>query len=86
MKLVGKIIKDTNIVREAYMEDSNYENNFRDELENLLIKLCKKLEIPVPIWLQKNSKEFGAFRKTFFSNEQFVEDVGFDRFELRLER
>jgi hypothetical protein len=46
--------------------------------------LCAKLEIPVPLWLKKNTKELAIFRRTFFSSEQFMEKVWFDKFEIRL--
>lgn len=86
MKLIGKIIKETKIVKEAVVEKSDEETSFRDMLEDCFISVCSELDIPVPLWLKKNSKEFGAYRKTFFSNEQFLEKVDFDRFELRIEQ
>jgi hypothetical protein len=58
---------------------------FHEKLEKCLIDLCREIGIPVPIWLEKNTKEFAYFKKTFFTNEQFVEKVNFDRFEIRLE-
>ena len=67
----------------AEKKDENV--SFHDLLEDCFIGICGELDIPVPIWLKKNSKEFGAYRRTFFSNEQFLEEVNFDRFELRIE-
>lgn len=64
-------------------EDSSLQ--FRERLEKCLIDLCREIGIPVPIWLEKNTKEFAYFKKTFFTNEQFVEKVNFDKFEIRLE-
>lgn len=58
---------------------------FNDKLENCFIEVCSKLEIPVPLWLHKNTKEFARYRKTFFANEQFMEKVWFDKFEIRIE-
>jgi len=54
-------------------------------LEEGLISLCRELDIPVPLWLNKNTSEFARYRKTFFDRDQFIEDVKFDRFELRME-
>lgn len=85
MKLIGKIIKDTRIIKEAVSERNEDNADFRDMLEACFIEVCKELDIPVPLWLKKNSKEFGAYRRTFFSREQFLEQVDFDRFDLRIE-
>ena len=86
MKLIGKLIKETRTVNEAVIEKNDDNTNFRDLLEECFIKVCGELDIPVPLWLKKNSKEFGAYRKTFFLKEQFFEQVDFDRFELRIEQ
>lgn len=86
MKLIGKIIKDAKIIKEASAEKDGANTNFRDLLEECFISICGELDIPVPLWLKKNSKEFGAYRKTFFLREQFLEEVDFDRFELRIEQ
>lgn len=84
MKLLGKLIKDTKIIREAWMEKENTAS-FHDTLEECFVDLCRELEIPVPLWLRKNTAEFVRYRKTFFSSEHFIEKVFFDRFEIRIE-
>ncbi len=85
MRLYGKIIKDTRLIREALVDEDDDNLNYRDKLEKCFVNLCREIDIPVPLWIKKNTKEFGAFRRTFFSKEQFVEIVNFDRFEIRIE-
>ncbi|HEX2946871.1 MAG TPA: hypothetical protein VHT96_13035 [Clostridia bacterium] len=84
MVLNGKIIIEGRLVREASAEDDEREHSFRDKLEKCLIDLCAGMEIPVPLWLKKNTRELAIFRKTFFTPEQFVEKVWFDKFEIKL--
>lgn len=84
MTLSGKLLVEGKIVREDSSEDNETEHNFRDKLENCLIALCSALEIPVPLWLKKNTRELAVFRKTFFTPEQFIEKVWFDKFEILL--
>ncbi len=36
--------------------------------------------------MNKNTKELASFSKTFFSDEQFMEKVYFDRFEIEMKR
>lgn len=81
----GKIVQGANVIKEAVVENNDTSASYRDALEDCFIRVCKELEIPVPLWLKKNTKEFSAFRKTFFSNEQFAEKVKFDKFEIKLE-
>lgn len=85
MRLYGSTKKGTKIVKQALFEVNHEGQSFRNTLEECLIGLCRELDIPVPLWLKKNTNEFGAFHRTFFSKEQFVEKVDFDRFELKIE-
>lgn len=85
MKLSGRIIMDSKIIKEAFAEKSREGATYRDILEECLLLLCKELEIPAPLWLKKNTSEFINFRKTFFNKDQFVESVRFDVLEISLE-
>jgi len=84
MKLEGKLYLEGEIVKNEVAVASDEEGSFRDRLEKCLLELCASLEIPVPLWLKKNTKELGAFRRTFFSSEQFMEKVWFDKLEIIL--
>ncbi|AUS98294.1 hypothetical protein CDQ84_17045 [Clostridium thermosuccinogenes] len=85
MKLVGKIIKETKIIKHATVEKVDHKMSYTDLLEDCLVNLCSKLDIQVPLWLDKNTREFVNFRKTIFTNEQFMDSVNFDRFEIKAE-
>lgn len=85
MRLTGQLIKGTAIIS-AETVDNDENIGFNHKLEACLIDVCKKLEIQIPLWLQKNTREFVQFQKTFFTGEQFIEKVMFDRFEIRLEK
>lgn len=85
MKVYGKLIKERRIMRDALVENHQPELSYHDKLEKCLVEVCAQLEIPVPLWLDKNTKEFVAYRKTFFSCEQFMDRVWFDKFEIRVE-
>lgn len=85
MILTGKLIKDANIIRLISVEKEDEGASYRDVLEDCFVELCRKLDIPVPLWLRKNTKEFVSFRRTFFTSEQFMENITFDKFEIRVE-
>ena len=85
MKINGKLIKGVRIAKEANTEIVDEKLSYTELLEQCLIKICGEMDIPVPLWLKKNTKEFVRYRKTSFSNEQFVEKISFDRFEIKVE-
>jgi hypothetical protein len=84
LKLYGRLIEQGKLIKEAWAEPDDASGDFRDQLEECLILVCKELDIEVPIWLKKNSKEFGLYRKTSFNSDHFGEAIQFDRFEIIL--
>lgn len=86
MTVYGSLIIEGKTVRETMAKSEGPDLSFRDKLEKCLLDVCGQLEIPVPLWLKKNTTEFAKFRRTFFSNEQFIEKVWFDKFEFKLSR
>jgi hypothetical protein len=84
LTLTGKLYVENKRIKEAAVEDNDEGHNFRDKLEKCLIDLCAELDIPVPLWLKKNTRELAIFRRTFFSSEQFIDKVWFEKFEIRL--
>ncbi len=83
MKLNGRLIKGTTTLKDETVEVTDAQLEYRDLLEKCLLLLCKQLGISVPMWLKKNTKEYSLYRRTWFTNEQFIESVDFDRFELK---
>ena len=84
MTLNGRLFFEGKLIREA--EALAYDDglSFRDKLEKCLIDLCSQFDIPVPLWLKKNTRELAVFRRTFFTSEQFIDKVWFDKFEIQL--
>lgn len=85
MIINGRLIKGHKTVYQHSIADTcPPASGFRDKLENCLLGWCGGADIPAPIWLSKNTSELARFHKTFFYAEQFTENVGFDRFELKI--
>lgn len=85
MILYGKLVLKNLPVKSAKAINIDESLSFHDQLEEAFIRLCKQLDIPVPIWLKKNTREIGRYKKTFFSKEQFIEEFHFDKFVLEIE-
>jgi hypothetical protein len=84
LKLYGRLIKQGKLLKETGAVPKNDDGDFRDQLEECLIAVCKELDIEVPIWLKKNTTEFALYRKTSFNSDHFGEAIKFDRFEIEL--
>ncbi len=83
IKLEGKLFKANLMIADQIVIVDGSKETFVKELEQALIRLCKALEIPIPLWLSKNTREFAAFHQTIFFAEQYTEPVAFDRFQIR---
>lgn len=85
MTMSGRIVKGHKTLYQADFADAIGQSaSFHDKLENCLINLCRGADIPVPIWLSKNTTELARFRRTSFNKDQFAEAVAFDRFEIKI--
>jgi hypothetical protein len=69
-------------IKEVTTEDTDA--SYSKRLEKALIELCRQLDVPVPMWMKKNTKEFAAFGQTIFFREQHTDNVRFDRFQIRV--
>jgi len=85
MKLYGKLMNKNMPLKINKVENLDSNLDFHGQIESLFIDLCKNLDIPVPIWLKKNTRELSHYKKTFFNKEQFIEEVYFDNFILEIE-
>lgn len=85
MRLEGSVYKRDSILDLQSVEVSEDETvSLSKRWDVALLALCKKMNVPIPIWLKKNSREFINFHQTMFTAEQFAEDVNFDIFQVKL--
>ena len=54
----------------------------RDEAHSALREACRELDLPEPIWLDKNEREWEEFGMTQFFPDAFFESVPFERMEI----
>lgn len=53
-----------------------------EEQQEALEEACRRLDIPKPIWLSKNEREWQEFSMTRFLPDSFMESVPFDRLDI----
>ena len=71
-------------IKEVTTEDTD--SSYSKRLEKALVELCRQMDIPVPMWMKKNTHEFAAFHQTIFFDEQYPEKVKFDSFQIKMIR
>lgn len=83
MKLEGRVFRGNILLQSEMVEIAQGDKSFTACLEQSLIALCRLMEVPIPLWLSKNTTEFARFHQTLFFDGQFTEPVRFDRFQIR---
>jgi len=85
MKLEGKTFKMNVVLQMHVVDHVNEKASFVKELDEALVLLCREMNVPFPLWLSKNTREFAQFHQTTFFEDQFSDNkVPFDRFMIRL--
>lgn len=54
----------------------------REDPQDALAEACHQLDLPKPIWLDKNQREWEEFGQTRFLSDAFFESVPFERMEI----
>lgn len=84
IRVEGRVYRGNRIAELATAEGSTEEETFAPLLERCLIDICHQVDIPIPLWMERNTQEFARYHQTVFTSEQFMETVKFDRFQIRL--
>ena len=71
-----KIIGDHRILRQTTAVCS------REDPRGALLEACRELDLPEPVWLEKNQREWEKFGMTRFLPDAFFEEVPFQRMEI----
>ena len=82
--LEGRLFVENRMTEIKTVTTEDVDASYSKRLEKALVELCRQLDIPVPMWMKKNTKEFAAFGQTIFFSEQYTEKVRFDRFQIRV--
>ncbi len=79
LKIWGKLIYDNRIIED---EVSMFEiqDSYQESLKACITELCYKFDIATPYWLKSNVNEYNKRRKTSFDENNFIEEIHFDKF------
>lgn len=79
LKIWAKVIKNNKIIRDEVFT-SDLEGGYQENLKLCITELCNKLDISKPYWLPANLEEYNKRNKTTFNQNNFIEEIDFDRF------
>ena len=82
-RLWGILRRKQRIWQDTVVESEGMDASAAQEALN---DLCYKLDIPRPIWLDKNTDEIERFGRTAFAADSFIESIAFDRLEIEFLR
>lgn len=82
-RLMGSIYKDTHILRNTVICDDTKATRTK-KVFDALDCICRQFDLPSPIWLDANIKDFQKFAKVRFSQDNFIELLDFDYLELQV--
>jgi hypothetical protein len=83
IRLWGKIIKNNKIVEDTEFT-CNDDIEYQDQLKLCIKEICYKFDIQKPFWLPKNLEEYNRVKRTSFKQDNFMEEINFDRLEIHV--
>ena len=83
MRFWAKIIKDNHLKADTVTERNGPESRTA-KVFSALEECCLTLNLPVPIWLKNNVKDFQRVAKTRFRSDSFVEEIHFEYLEFQV--
>ena len=81
LRIWGKLIIDTRIIKDE-VSMSDHGDSHEENLMACISELCYKLDIETPYWLKSNINEYNKRHKTSFDENNFIEEIHFDKFTI----
>lgn len=83
MRTWARIFKDNHMLRDVVIE--NYDEDTRThKVFDAIEKISYEFDLPKPIWLDSNIKDFKKLSKVRFYQDSFIEEVPFDYLEVSI--
>lgn len=83
-RIWGKLFKDNHMLKDMVYEDGDPSLNRTKKVFAGMHEICLAFDLQEPIWLDKNIAEFKRIDRTRFDQDNFIESVAFDYFEIHV--
>lgn len=81
MRIWAKEWKANHMLRDTVVEDCT-DDTRTHKIFRSLEKIAQEFDLPVPIWLESNIREFQRHSRCRFYQDSFVEEIPFDCLEI----
>ncbi len=78
MRLWGKVMRNNKIIKDLTVP-LKVDDDYQAALKEAMIELCHSFDIEKPYWLNKNLNEYNRSGKTSFNENNFIEEINFDK-------
>lgn len=83
MRIWAREFKDNRMLRDTVIEN-NQDDTRTHKVFDAIEKISYEFDLPKPIWLDSNIKDFKKHSKVRFRQESYVEEVPFDYLEIQV--
>ena len=83
MRIWARQFKDTRMLCDELVVDNSAETRTH-KVFSAIEKISKNMDLPQPIWLERNIKSFKRNSVVRFEKDSFIEEVPFDYLEIRV--
>ena len=83
MRIWFKIMKENRLLKDMTITDDSDETRTH-KIFGALERACNEFDLEKPVWLDANISEFQRHAKARFTQDSFIEQVGFDYLEIQV--
>lgn len=83
-RMWGKLMKNNRMQKDTVVSVDDPGINRTRRVYKALEDICYEFDLPKPLWLEANKKEFITHDKARFYRDSFIEDINFDFLEIQV--
>ncbi|NLC44811.1 MAG: hypothetical protein GX783_11120 [Clostridiales bacterium] len=83
-RIWGILRKNNKIIAQAVVSNEDDRLSNEEKLQECIQQICYELDLQRPIWLPKNDREFEKYNRAVLNQDNFMEAISFDSFEVEL--
>jgi hypothetical protein len=80
----GILRKNNRIIGQVVVSNEDDQLSNEERLQDCIHKICYELDLQRPIWLPKNKRDFENYNRAVLNQDNFMETISFDSFEVEL--
>lgn len=77
-----RIFQDNHLLKDTVIIKEDHTMTRTQKIFSSVEDACMAFDLPVPLWLDANIREFKKHNKTRFSKDSFIEEIDFDYLEV----